>query len=238
MASTPSALAGLVHTLLVDLDPARATAVPHAQRAKDLTALQAAAAHLEAHWDAVLEAHRADPHLHQACVQLNHAIRNTAVPADEAHWLDVRDHLSPFYEAMVTALRRHGERVPTLHPTNVRRTLVHILSGLAVIAAFEWILTPVTAVWAAGVFCVVAWTLETSRRFSPAVNTVLMKLFKPIARDHERYRVNSSTWYGTALLLIAITAWWAGSLWKAPWRLLQRPWWAALATLPPWDTCP
>ena len=36
-------------------------------------------------------------------------------------------------EALVTALRRHGVRAQTLHPTNFRRTGFHVLSGVAVV---------------------------------------------------------------------------------------------------------
>lgn len=206
MDSLPRSLAHAVHTLLVDLDPARASAVTAAQRGQALLAAQAAGRAVVTAWKDVAAEQQQDTHLHQACVQLDHVLATTVAPTQDAGWLDARDHLSPFYEALVTALRRHGERVPTLHPTNLRRTSFHILSGVAVVLAFERVLTPVTAVWAAGAFCVFAWTLELARVVSPGVNALLMKAFKPIARDHERYRVNSSTWYGTALLLIALTA--------------------------------
>jgi len=207
MAETPRHLADVVHALLMDLDPARTQSVTPEIRQLHLQQCQQSAASLTSSWSAVEPEHqRADSHLHQACTQLNHALTASTAPAQPGQWLDLRDHLSPFYEAMVTALRRHGERVPTLHPTNYRRTIFHVLSGVAVVAAFELLLTQRLAIAVAAVFCVFTWSLETARRFSPSFNVLMMKLFKPIARDHERYRVNSSTWYGTALLLIAITA--------------------------------
>jgi dolichol kinase len=46
--------------------------------------------------------------------------------------------------------------------------------------------------------------MEASRRFSPQVNERLMKFFGKVAHAHERHRVNSSTWYGTALLILAL----------------------------------
>ena len=39
---------------------------------------------------------------------------------------------------------------------------------------------------------------------SERVNALLMKLFGRVAHPHEHHRVNSSTWYVTALLLLAI----------------------------------
>jgi len=35
------------------------------------------------------------------------------------------------------------------------------------------------------------------------VNDALMRLFGPVAHPHEHYRVNSATWFATALLLLA-----------------------------------
>jgi dolichol kinase len=60
---------------------------------------------------------------------------------------------------------------------------------------------------AAGFFCS-CWTLEINRRKNPALNERLMRFFGRVAHAHERYRVNSSTWYATALMLL--------SLWAAP----------------------
>jgi dolichol kinase len=206
MTETPRELADAMHAFLMDLDPARTSVVTEAHRVGSLTRAQQVARGLMASWTAVEEKQRADTHLHQAVQHLEHALNHGVTPTQGGQWLDLRDHLAPFYEALVTALRRHGERVLTLHPTNYQRTAFHILSGVAVVMAFELLLTPVTAVVVAAGFCVVAWAMELVRHRVPQANVVLMKLFKPIARDHERYRVNSSTWYGTAMLIIAVTA--------------------------------
>jgi dolichol kinase len=55
-------------------------------------------------------------------------------------------------------------------------------------------------------FAIVFWSLEIWRRSSPAVNERLMRFFSPISHAEERYRVNSSTWYATALVLLAVVA--------------------------------
>jgi dolichol kinase len=49
------------------------------------------------------------------------------------------------------------------------------------------------------------WSLECLRRISPRANDALMAFFAPIARPIERERVNSATWYMTALFLLAST---------------------------------
>ncbi len=132
--------------------------------------------------------------------------RDATVPEDR----DGRDALyralAPRYEAAARAARRAGARTPFLRPTNHLRSAVHLLSGLAVVIAFETVFTPTTARWTAGAFTVWAWSLEAARRVSPTVNRWCMAFFGPIAREHEYHRVNAATWYGTALLVLAFTA--------------------------------
>ena len=48
-----------------------------------------------------------------------------------------------------------------------------------------------------------AWTLEVTRRIVPAVNDFLMWLLARFAHPHEAWRVNSATWYSTALFILA-----------------------------------
>ncbi|MCB9675823.1 MAG: hypothetical protein H6737_11940 [Alphaproteobacteria bacterium] len=129
-----------------------------------------------------------------------------AVGTEVMDWLVLRERASPMYEAFALSVKSAGGRVRHLHPTNYKRSAVHVASGLAVVAAFQFLFTPETAFWTASAFVVWAWSLEGARRVSPAVNRACMWFFGPIARDHERYRVNSATWYGTALWVLSITA--------------------------------
>jgi dolichol kinase len=48
--------------------------------------------------------------------------------------------------------------------------------------------------------------METARRVSPRANDRLMALFAPVAHAHERNHVNSSTWYATAVMILAVFA--------------------------------
>lgn len=94
---------------------------------------------------------------------------------------------------------------PAGRPVNVARSLFHVTSGIVALAMLRllpgraWIVGVAAAVAAAG------WTMEAARRRSRA-NVLLMRLFAPVAHPHERHRVNSSTWYVTALLALAIFA--------------------------------
>lgn len=64
----------------------------------------------------------------------------------------------------------------------------------------EWLIA------VSGSLALVAWSLETARRVHPPVNGHLMRLFSRIAHPEETHKVNSSTWYLTALLGLAIFA--------------------------------
>src|SRR5580704_1350035 len=95
---------------------------------------------------------------------------------------------------------------PIVRPTNVTRSLFHVASGVVALVLMR--LLPGRA-WLVGVsaaFAVAGWSMETARRRSAAANAVLMRLFAPVAHAHERHRVNSATWYVTALFALSLFA--------------------------------
>lgn len=88
-------------------------------------------------------------------------------------------------------------------PANITRALFHLSGATIGIVVIQ--LVPGRA-WMVGIAVAVAlcaWTMEASRRVSPTVNDLLMRLFRPVAHQHEREHVNSATWYATALVLLA-----------------------------------
>lgn len=133
-------------------------------------------------------------------------------PTERLGWLELRDALAPSYDDLARAVRAKGGNARTLHPTNFRRSLVHLLSGLAVVFAFVFVFTPFSAKVTATAFIVWAWSLEAGRKLSPTVNAWCMWFFGPIARDHEHYKVNAATWYGTALFVLAFTGFGPGGV--------------------------
>jgi dolichol kinase len=127
--------------------------------------------------------------------------------ADAAvEWESLRVKLTPLYEAMAAELKTEGESVRHVHPTNFWRNGVHVFSGVALTLSFEHLLSWYTMLLVALSWVIWAWTLEITRRRSDWWNDILMSVFGKFSRPHERYRVNSATWYGTALLGVAITA--------------------------------
>ncbi len=99
----------------------------------------------------------------------------------------------------------HGEAaaVPRSRPTNYRRNAFHIGSGLGALLAFEHVLTPFWARSLAGAAFTIGWSLELGRVFSPRINVFCMWLFKHVAHPHEAVRVNSATWFTSAVLGLA-----------------------------------
>ncbi len=127
-----------------------------------------------------------------------------SLPHDDAPeaWEALRERAEPEYEAVAQELRNSGIRVPTLRPTNYRRSIVHMLAGLAVVAFVE-LVPQYIILWTASCALVFAIFLETSRRISPKANELMMKVLGPIAHPYERYRINSASNYIAALFVLA-----------------------------------
>lgn len=123
----------------------------------------------------------------------------------KAAWNRFRRRAYPVYEALAASLKAQDIHVPSLRPTNYYRNLFHVGSGLAVLLVVQYLLTPTLMILVAGSFAAWAWCMEYFRRFNPKLNATLMAVFGRMAHPHEHYRVNSATWYSTALLLIALS---------------------------------
>ncbi|MBC8072732.1 MAG: hypothetical protein IAG13_30710 [Deltaproteobacteria bacterium] len=90
-------------------------------------------------------------------------------------------------------------------PSNPTRSLFHMTSAVVSLSFILVVFTPTQLPWVAGSIAAALWTLEALRHPLPRVNVVLMRLFRPIAHASEAERINSGTWYMTALTLLAIT---------------------------------
>lgn len=128
----------------------------------------------------------------------------SALGEEKSTWLAFKERIQAPYMELAKKLQAESIHVPSLRPTNYARNLMHVSSAALATAAIAflpgWALIGIAIAWAA-----FAWTCEISRRLSPRVNAVLMKVFGPVAHQHETYRVNSATWYASALLLLSLT---------------------------------
>ncbi|MEE2901723.1 MAG: SEC59/DGK1/VTE5 family protein [Myxococcota bacterium] len=119
-------------------------------------------------------------------------------------YLKLRETLQRHYQQLSQRLEEHRVAVPTLRPTNYKRSLLHATSGVLGAVLVEVFLTPTLALWIAIIFSSYAWATEFVRRRSPKFNERVMAFYGAVAHPHEHHRINSATWYCTALLILAV----------------------------------
>ena len=202
LASESRALAIDLHTLLSELDVAR-------WRADLEQSCRTQAARIEAR----LVALRAREELGEArlsalrrSVEDLYGVLCSAMPRQALNteqlaldWAELRARLQPAYEQMAAALQSLAIHVPTRRPTNYARNILHISGALAALVLVHTVLPPAWMLPVGLGLAAWAWSLELSRRLSPRVNALLMRILGSFAHPHESSRVNSSTWYCTAL---------------------------------------
>ena len=134
------------------------------------------------------------------------AVLEDAAPTERVReaWNEFRLAALPVYEELAAGLKNLDIHVPSLRPTNYARNVLHAGGGLSVMLLILHLLTPTSMLVIAGAAAVGAWSLEVSRRWIPAVNEVCMWVLGRFAHPHETWRVNSSTWYVTAMLGLAL----------------------------------
>lgn len=120
-------------------------------------------------------------------------------------WMAWRAQVMDGYEALSKRLETLSVHVPALRPTNYKRNVFHVAWGSFAIAIVAFVLTPPQMLYVAGGFALFGWSMEIARRIWPAANVLIMKAFAPYAHPHEYYRINSATWYATALTIISLT---------------------------------
>ena len=103
-----------------------------------------------------------------------------------------------------TEQRRVSPLAP--RPTNVLRTVFHAGSAGVAITAIVTLPSRRWLVAIPAAFAVYAWSMEAARRVSPRLNDRLMRFYGAVAHPQERHHVNSATWFGTALVVLALFA--------------------------------
>jgi len=149
------------------------------------------------------------PHRLQALTEL---VRNRMPhphwPTQEelaARWTEYRAQLIAAYEDLASSLRGLSVHVPSVRPTNYARSVFHVAMAAVAVAIIAVVPSRGPLIAFAAFFAASAWTMETVRRLRPGANEVLLGVFRLVAHPHERYRVNSATWYATALLVLSLT---------------------------------
>jgi dolichol kinase len=122
--------------------------------------------------------------------------------AARQQWRRLRLRLLPAYESYASGLRGEAVPIPQLRPTNPARIALHV-GGMATALIALQLLPSAALIAAAGVAAAICWTLELLRRRSERINTALMAFFRGVAHPLEARRVNSSTWFVTALFALS-----------------------------------
>ncbi len=128
-----------------------------------------------------------------------------AMPDLRMAWMDFRAQLLPVYEDLAGALRVEDVHVPSLRPTNYRRNVLHMSGGVFALLVVQWLGSSQAVLTVAALFLGYAWSMEAGRRLWPGLNDRLMAFYGPVAHPHEWTRINSATWYCTALFMLALT---------------------------------
>jgi dolichol kinase len=129
------------------------------------------------------------------------------VPADGAAdaWTGYRLQLARAYERLSLSLQSWSVHVPSVRPTNYTRNVFHLTTAAVLVVVVEELLSA-RALWLVPLAAMsAAWSMEAMRQFNAPARRFLLWIFKTVAHPHERYRINSSTWYTTALAILGLS---------------------------------
>jgi dolichol kinase len=104
------------------------------------------------------------------------------------------------------ATPRRGPHQTAARPANYWRSLLHFGAAAVGLVSVALIPSHAVIVLIAVAFATYAWSMELARRAWPRLNDRLIRLYGSVIHAHERHRVNSGTWFGTALLVLALFA--------------------------------
>ena len=197
-----------VHGLLLSLDPSQFQQELVARFRERVSAIEKEAAALSERLEKTATCERTKASLGRMRLALAEA-RERAAAVREPSRKEMggfRERLQPAYASFVDALGKTSIHVPNFRPTNLRRTLFHLGSGLLGLIMVQWVLvTEALYHWVPLALPLLFWGLEIGRRRWLKLNDALMAALGKMAHAHEWHKVNSGTWYGTALALLAWT---------------------------------
>jgi dolichol kinase len=120
-------------------------------------------------------------------------------------WAILRKRMAQAYEGLAASLRKCNLSVPHLRPANMSRSLLHIGTGIGALLLVQHGFSYNILAWLAGIATLIVWSLESGRRLNKRMNKALMDTLGFFAHPHEHYRINSATWYTTALFILTLT---------------------------------
>lgn len=124
------------------------------------------------------------------------------VPESRDAWFGYRKRLQEAYESLGVSMRAESVPIPALRPTNYVRSAWHVAISVTLLVLVEEVLSA-RSLWLVPLcFAASFWCLEALRHFTEPGRKFLLWIFGAVAHPHERYRVNSSTWFVSALVIL------------------------------------
>ena len=206
MASDSRDWAVEVHSLLKQLDPSKWRPEFEQKVRTRIGEMRAALSKLLESMDS----QGAFASVHAALTSAQQILRDKVPPVDlsgkaaKNAWNDFRKLLLDAYDDLSKSLEAWDIHVPSMRPTNYARNIFHV--SWASLAALTLAVYPTHTVLMPIIVSIFtwAWTMEYLRRDSEKLNAALLKMLGWVAHPHERHRVNSATWYATALLILTV----------------------------------
>lgn len=204
-----SDLARELHAFLQTIDPARWRSDMQARARGQLEQVRS-------HLKQILESYEMPEqgsHMHrlyEGLESLSQQLEQWKPRADEStarmrqEWHQLQRALQPTYTTVAASLDRLAKPAPALRPTNYGRNLFHLANSLMCLALVQYVLSPGGLIITALAMAMFAWSVEALRVYFPVVTRISMVFLGRFAHPHEHYRVNSSTWYCTALAVMAL----------------------------------
>ena len=120
-------------------------------------------------------------------------------------WRQFQANMQPTYASVAACLEPLAKPVPSLRPTNWGRSIFHLANSVGCLLLVQHVLDRTGMIAAACGFALFCWTMEALRLKFKGVTRFFMIFMRKFAHPHEHYRVNSSTWFGTALGIMSLT---------------------------------
>ena len=202
-----------LHRLLRDLDPARwqdevETAVRKrlGEIEQQISSIQTRYGQLkEIYTDDTLTALNDRLDSLSALVQEHAPASGLSMPDLRRQWMDFRDQAQPAYENLADSLRLARIHVPSLRPTNYVRNVFHVTMALMCLLLVEYVMTAGWMMVGAFSAAVAAWSMELGKRRHARVDRITWKILGRMGHPYERKRINSATWFSTALFALSLT---------------------------------
>jgi dolichol kinase len=141
--------------------------------------------------------------LRELLSELKTSLIEDIIPKEYFHSL--RKRIEVGYQELALTLENYSVKLPQIRPTNYARYAFHILSGLFTLFCIEMVPSPIYLIFLAMTFCLSFWGMEIIRVKSGKIKEILRNFFHPVAHPHEDYKINSSSWYTTALVMLSLT---------------------------------